>query len=175
MGNGLEESPKSSWTWLLPGGETAELRWTLFQLEQSLQNAPSWRERQAQEGSEHKQGRQDGNIIRLKERHEPLLLSGWCWATAFTLSCSQEEMRGNPKLHLCLPKISQRASLQLQTQRHTCRFPDPCLACFTYSGMSFRVVLSAFPTKPVNIPVLAKQCVDIAWRTRFCLNSKTSE
>lgn len=84
-------------------------------------------------------------------------------------------MGGNPKLPLCLPKIPQRTSLQLQTQRHTCRFPDPCLARFTCSGMSFRVVLSAFPTKPVNIPVLAKQCVDIAWRTRFCLNSKTSE
>lgn len=37
------------------------------------------------------------------------------------------------------------------------------------------VVLSAFPTKSVNIPVLAKQCMDIARRTRFYLNSKTSE
>lgn len=93
----------------------------------------------------------------------------------FHLELFSENTGGNPKLLLCLPNISQRASLWLQTQRHTCRFPDPCLARFTCSGMSFRVVLSAFPTKPVNIPVLAKQCVDIAWRTRFCLNSKTSK
>lgn len=86
--------------------------------------------------------------------------------------------RGNERESKVLVVPLQRfqgISPHMQIQRHRYTFPVPCLAHFTSSGMSCRIVVSAFPIKMVNKPLLAKQCVDIARRTHFCLNSKTSE